>query len=140
MRIKARGFMPLLYCTRSKDANSMIGLKCLAKPQGQAKSALTSPGKPRSSHDTHQSSADFMAKAPYDFIIMLLAGETVPGEQQHEVIGYVKTFDVKPHAALGNIGHETVARQGAVGELDLRHAIERAPARAAALFGLEQGH
>ena len=77
--------------------------------------------------------ADFVAEPPDDPVDALLGANAVAGKQQDEVIGHIEALDVEPHAAVGNIGDEAVARQRAAAELDFCHPVDLAAPRPASL-------
>ena len=89
---------------------------------------------------------DFIAETPDHPVDALLGADVVAGEQEDEIVGYIEAFDMQPHAAVGNIGDQAVARQGAAAELDLCHPVDLAAPRPAALvhgrqaFGLQRVH
>jgi hypothetical protein len=55
---------------------------------------------------------DFIAETPDHPVDALLGADVVAGEQEDEIVGYIEAFDMLPHAAVGNIGDQAVARQG----------------------------
>src|SRR4029077_21064236 len=86
---------------------------------------------------TNEPGAEFLVEAPDHFVFALL-GYAVAGEQQHEFIGDVEPVNVEPHAAIGNVHDNTLARQRAVAELDSRHTVERTPRLPAPLVVRQQ--
>ena len=73
--------------------------------------------------DTNELGAEFLVETPDHFVFALL-GYAVAGEQQHEFIGDVEPVNMEPHAAIGNVHDNTLARLRAVAELNPRHTIE----------------
>jgi len=76
-----------------------------------------------------------MAEPPHHPTVALL-GEIIAGQKQHELVGNLQALDVQPHAARGNVGDKTVARQAAVAELNLGHAVDEPPSRPAPVAGI----
>src|SRR3984893_11313671 len=77
--------------------------------------------------DTDEPGAEFLVVPPDHFVFALL-GYAMAGEEQHEFIGNVEPVNMEPHAAVGNVHDNALARQRAVAELDPGHTVER-PAR-----------
>src|SRR6204780_5811852 len=73
--------------------------------------------------DTNELGAEFLVEPPDHFVFALL-GYAVAGEEQHEFIGNVESVNIKPHAAIGNVNENALARQCAVAELNPRHTVE----------------
>jgi hypothetical protein len=59
-----------------------------------------------------------------------------PARDKDEVVGDIEALDMKPHAARRNIGDQAIARQCAVADLNLRHAVDAAPVGATPLGGI----
>ena len=97
-------------------------------------------------HVADEFGADFIAETPDHPVDALLGADFVAGQQQDEIVGHIEALDMQPHAAVGNIGDQAIARQRVAAELDLCHPVDRAAPRPAALlhgrqaFGLQRVH
>src|ERR1700734_3688885 len=89
--------------------------------------------------DTNELGAEFLVEPPDHFVFALL-GYAVAGEQQHEFIGNVEPLDMEPHAAVGNVYDDTLARQRAVAELNPRRTVERTARLPAPLVRQQRKH
>jgi hypothetical protein len=82
---------------------------------------------------TDELGTDFVAEAPHHTVLAFL-GDIVAGQHQHKIIGNFNALDVKPHATRRNIGDETIPRQRAATDLNLRNPVDQATGRAALFF------
>jgi hypothetical protein len=62
--------------------------------------------------------------APPDHLVCVFPEDTIAGQEQDEFIGKVESFDMEPHAVVGNVDNEAVVRQSAGSELDLCRTVE----------------
>jgi hypothetical protein len=90
-------------------------------------------GKARSD-ETDTLGAHFVA-APPDHFVCVFPDYTVTGTEQHEFIGSVESVKEEPHAAVGDVDYEAVARWNSGSELDFCYAVEAAAWRPASLPG-----
>jgi hypothetical protein len=91
------------------------------------------------SDDTDELGANFMT-APPDHLVCAFPDNTITGQEQHKFIGGVETVKEEPHAAVGDIDYETVARWNSNSGLDLRHTEEAAAWRPASLLTHRRVH
>src|SRR5580700_369685 len=89
--------------------------------------------------DTNELGAKFLIEAP-DHLVFAFLGYAVAGKEQHELIGNVEPVDMEPHAAIGNVHDNALARQRTVAEMDLRHTIKRTARLPAPLVRQQRKH
>jgi hypothetical protein len=67
--------------------------------------------------------AKVSAQPARNHLVCAIPGGPVAGEEQHKLIGNVKSKGIDPYTTTGNIGNEAVARWIALPELDLRQTL-----------------